>query len=102
MRHFNKNRFISMVILIGCIIIVSCSKDEDIQRSPVLLPQSITYHLNNVPMDKYAVGPSKSATITDIKTLMSNPDDADDEKINNYLYEISLATRDLVKDRVFN
>ena len=33
---------------------------------------------------------------------MSNPDDADDEKINNYLYEISLATRDLVKDRVFN
>src|SRR5690554_511880 len=53
-------------------------------------------------MDKYAVGPSKSATITDIKTLMSNPDDADDEKINNYLYEISLATRDLVKDRVFN
>lgn len=33
---------------------------------------------------------------------MSNPDDADDTKINNLLYQLSLATRELIKDPNFN
>ena len=33
---------------------------------------------------------------------MTNPDDLDDEKINNYLYQLSLATRELIKDASFN
>lgn len=38
----------------------------------------------------------------DINLLLTNPEDKDDEKINNYLYKLSLATRELIKDPQFN
>lgn len=37
-----------------------------------------------------------------INLLLTNPEDKDDEKINNYLYRLSVATRELVKDPQFN
>lgn len=104
MKHLKKSSLILAVILTASLIVVSCNKDQDLQpaeTSPAPA-QSMTYSLDKVPLDKYDSNISKSTTVTDIKTLMTNPDDADDEKINNYLYEISIATRDLIKDPAFN
>lgn len=101
MKHLKKSSFILAVIFSAGLIVMSCNKDKDLQPAETSSAQSITYSLDKVPMDKYSSNLSKS-TVTDIKTLMTNPDDADDEKINNYLYEISLATRDLIKDPAFN
>lgn len=49
-------------------------------------------------MDNIPVIPNNQ----NIENLLVNPDDQDDEKINNYLYALSIATRDLVKDANFN
>lgn len=62
--------------------------------------KSITYTLDKIPIE--SVKSNNKSAETDIRTLMKNPDDLDDEKINNYLHQLSLATRELVKDRNFN
>ncbi len=59
-----------------------------LKNNPVL-----NYSLDNIPYI-----PNNQ----DITKLLLNPENLDDEKINTYLYELSLATRDLVKNADFN
>ena len=48
---------------------------------------------NNVPL---------MANTQDVEALLENPDDRDDERINKYLFELGLATRELTHDMGFN
>jgi len=87
---------LSTILVIG---FGSCNKNE-MNEDLSTKDQSVTYFLDKVPI-KSVKSNSKNA-VTDINTLMTNPDDLDDEKINNYLYQLSLATRELIKDANFN
>ncbi|TSA33185.1 MAG: hypothetical protein D4R64_14700 [Porphyromonadaceae bacterium] len=51
------------------------------------------YSLDNIPIQEYKYN---------LELLLTNPFDKDDEKIKNYLYQLSLATRELIKDANFN
>ncbi len=53
----------------------------------------INYRLDNVPL---------MSLKQDINFLLSNPKNEDDEKINRFLYELSLSIRDLIKEPRFN
>jgi hypothetical protein len=76
---------------------MSCNNDDEFNSTNS--NHKIIYYLDKIPNNPItnAKGP-----VTDIKTLMSNPNDLDDQKINNYLYEISIAIKDLIKDPNFN
>lgn len=54
---------------------------------------TVKYGLDNVPIIKVE---------QDIDYLMKNPYDKDDEKISRYLYSLSIAIRDLIKEPEFN
>jgi hypothetical protein len=82
--------------------LTSCEKEKDDLIEGQINEKSITYSLDNVPLIYYSDDFAKSSAVTNIHKLMENPDDADDEKINKYLYELSLATRDLIKNPKFN
>ena len=82
------------------VFFVGCKKKEIPQlenESPIKV---VEYRLDKIPLTKHT-SPLK-ASGTDIHELMKNPDDADDEKINFYLYEISLAIQELIKIPEFN
>ncbi len=95
-----RNKLILAVMLMfGITTFISCKKES-------VVPQmnngniegqyrivNINYELHRIPLLEFK---------QDINLLLTNPKDKDDEKINNYLYELSLATRDLIKDPNFN
>lgn len=91
--------FILAILTIAIFGLGSCNK-EDMSESITLKNQNVIYNLDKIPIK--SVKSNSKSVVTDIKTLMTNPDDLDDEKINNYLYQLSLATRDLIKDANFN
>ncbi len=84
-----------VAIAIGTIF-TSCEKEEN-KLGTELKNNSMLYKLDNIPFSN-----NLNPESFDLINLMSNPEDADDEKINNYLYKISLATRDLIKKPNFN
>ncbi len=83
---------------IAIFLLVSCSEEITNERTEALdlttrsAPVS-DYSLDNIPIIE---------NNQDVELLLTNPEDKDDEKINNYLYELSLATRELTMDANFN
>lgn len=53
----------------------------------------IEYRLDKIPLVKHT-GSTQEA--------MKNPNDADEEKLNHQLFELALATKDLIKNQSFN
>ncbi|WP_438423462.1 hypothetical protein [Aquimarina macrocephali] len=94
-----KEQFLKCISAILCIvfisIIYSCEKEEitnnDLKK--INFKKVGNYTLDNIPIIK---------NNQDINRLMQNQEDKDEEKLNKYLYEIALATRDLIKDDNFN
>ncbi len=92
-------------------IAVSCKKDDILDESsnPIQLKE-IRYELNNIPLEKVAKTSMVQNTnksnngnyLYDYAMLATNPDDADDEKINNLLFKLTEATAPLIKDVNFN
>lgn len=81
-------------LMLPLLAVYSCKKDS--MNSHVNngeASESIIYQLDNIPVVNNE---------QDLKLLLTNPEDKDDEKINNYLFELSLAVRDLTKDIDFN
>ena len=93
---------ISLITVLIAILSVSCDQKEELQTESLEYENSIIYALDNVPIIPYNKNVVKANTVVEIQKLMENPDDANDEKINTYLYELSLATKDLIKDPAFN
>lgn len=90
--------FYSMLcIFLVSTFFMSCNNDDEFNSTNS--NHKIIYYLDKIPNNPItnAKGP-----VTDIKTLMSNPNDLDDQKINNYLFELSIAIKELIKDPVFN
>lgn len=80
--------------LVLFLFILSCSKnDENAQKEPVNLKSSDVIYGIDIDL------PLNDQNVTD---LLFNEDDSDDEKINFYLYYLSLSIEDLVKNSDFN
>lgn len=89
-------------------IAVSCKKDEIKNEGSIpISPTEIRYELNNIPLEKVAKSSMVQNTnkshngsnyIYDYVLLATNPDDADDEKINNLLFKLTEATAPLIKN----
>lgn len=99
MRKSNARITIQVILLLVIVVFMSnCqqefapTQDNPIQQSFKLVPVS-NYILDNIPIIE---------NNQNIDKLLLNPDDKDDEKINIYLYELSLAVRELIKDANFN
>lgn len=88
---------LTMFSIFVVIIFSSCNKEDSLLSTNS--SSKVIYYLDKIP--NIPISTAKGP-ITDIKTLMSNPDDLDDQKINNYLYELSIAIKDLIKDPAFN
>jgi hypothetical protein len=85
---------INYIVVIALLLSFSCNKQNEILNPNETEQQyQIIYGLNNIPIIDNK---------QDINLLMTDPDDADSEKINLLLYKLSLATRDLVKNAEFN
>ncbi|MBK7129360.1 MAG: hypothetical protein IPM74_07390 [Crocinitomicaceae bacterium] len=72
--------------------IVSCNKEE-LTTPNQMSDHQIDYTLDNIPL---------MANTQDVDDLMKSSHDKDGEKLNKYLYEIGLATRELIKNPEFN
>jgi hypothetical protein len=90
------NLFGLIIVFGGILLATSCENDYNTTESNFenhKLSPEINYGLDNVPLLK---------TEDNIENLILNPNDKDDEKISGYLYELSLAIRELIKDSNFN
>ena len=92
-----KVKFLSLVG-IAIFLLISCSQEmtnepDEALNLTIRSVQVSDYSLDNIPIVE---------NNQEIEILLTNPEDKDDEKINNYLYELSLATRELTKDANFN
>jgi len=85
--------FSSLILTILGLTVVSCNKDKIEPTSKTAYTSTIDYTLNEIPLIE---------NNQDIHQLMLSPNDQDEEKLNKYLYEIGLATKDLIKDEDFN
>ena len=95
----NSKRELAFCTNLNAIIrLSSCDKAKisSIQNAGMKLD----YRLDNIPI-RYLENTNRNS-ITDINQLLLNPEDSDDEKINQYLYKLSLATRELIKYSDFN
>lgn len=79
--------------LFSIIALYGCEKENLNPQSSSNKSETIRYELDNIPIIE---------NTQNISLLLTNPEDTDDEKINNYLYELSLAIRELVKEKEFN
>jgi len=91
---------IKILSLIGITLFLlnACNKETEFEQNVsgnqmLKFAPVLDYSLDNIPTIAYN---------QDVENLLLNPDDRDDEKINNYLYQLSIATRDLIKDANFN
>lgn len=75
------------------ILMLSCNKEKVETVNENVSTRNIDYTLDQIPFLENE---------QDINRLMLNPNDKDEEKLNNYLYEIGLATKDLIKNKEFN
>lgn len=104
LRKMNKNVLKSKLIIavIGILgltaFMSSCTKETDFVSDGTMNHTLKSVQVSDYSLDNIPILENKQ----DIKKLLLNPEDRDDEKINNYLYELSLATRDLIKDANFN
>lgn len=95
-----KTRFIIPLLGFFFVLIMSCQKEvglQNIQKEEVIknsdFSTNYVYGLDKVPnnINKHS-----------IDNYVLNNEDADDEKINKYLLEIGVATRELLKDCPMN
>ena len=91
----NKLIYSGLFLALAGITIVGCQKEKlETSQSPTSsLSKKVEYRLDNIPNLKNE---------QDIQILLTNPEDKDDEKINNHLYNLSIAVRELIKDKAFN
>ena len=75
------------------ITIIGCNKEKIETVNENISTRNIDYTLDQIPLLENK---------QDINQLMLNPNDKDEEKLNKYLYEIGLATKDLIKNGEFN
>ncbi|WP_109300803.1 hypothetical protein [Aquimarina sp. AU474] len=87
----------SNIILLMLLVIVSfsCEKEEIIKN---LETEASLTNVKNYILDSIPIINNEQ----DIHRLIKNTEDKDEEKLNQYLYEIGLATRELIKDDNFN
>lgn len=90
MKKFSKT--IAMFTL--SFLALACNK-EDVQETvdENVSRANIDYTLDKVPLLENE---------QDINQLIINSNDKDEEKLNKYLYEIGLATKELIKNKEFN
>jgi len=105
-RLLDRKAVVSMAIL-SMVSISSCNKEDIDTPNEVNIPPTIMkYELNNIPLEKVATSSmlqEKAGNyIYNYRLLASNPNDLDDEKINNLLFNLTEATSELIKDIQFN
>ena len=85
----NKIKYLS---LIGIMIFLlsSCNKEVSLEPDETMNQTLKSVQVSDYSLDNIPILENKQ----NIEELLINPEDRDDEKINNYLYEISLATRE--------
>ncbi|MDY8135782.1 hypothetical protein [Aquimarina sp. 2201CG5-10] len=83
------------LLLVFMIIVSGCEKEETIYNEDAQIKFE---SVKNYTLDKISLIENKQ----DIHRLMQNSNDKDEEKLNNYLYQIGLATRELIKNEDFN
>ena len=88
-----KNLFIKGTLCALVCAQISCKKEDVLLPSSNRTSSEIVYGLDNIPIINNA---------QDINHLITYTTDNDEEKLNRYLYEIGLATRDLIKNVEFN
>lgn len=88
-----KNLFIKVTLCALVWAQISCKKEDVLLPSSNRTSSEIVYGLDNIPIINNA---------QDINHLITYTTDNDEEKLNRYLYEIGLATRDLIKNVEFN
>lgn len=89
----------SIFLMAMALAFFSCTKENLIEQESSPIKETI-YKL--IKIDPYAIGISNKSLYTNIDCLLTNQFDADDTKLNYYMYEIALATKDLIKDPAFN
>lgn len=74
---------------------VACKKQEEVEnrQREFTKDSQLTYRLNDIPIIK---------NHQDIEYLMTDMNDSDGTKLNHYLYEIGIATRELIQNSEFN
>ena len=104
LRKINKNVlkskliFAVMAIFGITVFMSSCKKEIGIEPKEPINQTLKSVQVSNYSLDNLPILENKQ----NIEKLLLNPEDRDDEKINNYLYELSLVTRELIKDANFN
>ncbi len=83
----------SLFLAIVGIGIVGCKKKNLTEITKRNENRDIVYSLDKIPVLKNE---------QDVNTLLLNPNDKDEEKLNKYLYEIGLAIKPLIKESNFN
>ena len=81
-----------LLLTLALLLLPACQQLEE------LIPEDAIEQVKNYELDQIPLVPNTQ----EVTALLLNPEDQDDEKINQYLYELSLATRDLIKDAGFN
>lgn len=81
-----------LLLTLALLFLPACEQIEE------LLPEDTIEQVKDYQLDQIPLVPNTQ----DVTQLLLNPEDADDEKINQHLYELSLVTRELIKDAGFN
>jgi hypothetical protein len=97
MYKINKIKYLSLVG-ITIFLLSSCNKEMSLEPDDTMNQTLKSVQVSDYSLDNIPILENKQ----NIEKLLINPEDRDDEKINNYLYELSLATRELIKDANFN
>ena len=79
--------------LLSIIALYGCQKEKLNPQLSNNKSEKIRYELDKIPIIE---------NTQDVSLLLTNPEDKDDEKINKYLYKLSLAVRELAKEKEFN
>lgn len=86
----------------GIVFLASCKKNVN-ENVEIQSSDEITYTLDRIPIIKYEYPElTNRGSQLPIEQLLLNPSDADDQKISQYLYKLSIVTRHLIKNPEFN
>lgn len=98
MNFYNIRLFNNYTLIISIIFAIflfnSCTEKEEYKQDTVKSFKSSTIN--------YGLDINLSENDQNVEDLILNTDDAEDEKINTYLYRLSIAIEDLVKTSSFN
>lgn len=88
-----KKKFIygSFFLLTIGVAVMSCKKEQN--KSISLSDTKMEYRLDKIPVVKYN---------GNLEIAMKSETDADEEKLNNQLFQLAEATKELIKNQTFN